>query len=74
MIDGQFILNDSHTIMIYLCDKYGNVKLPHLCPRDYLLRLNILNMLFYEGSVLYRRYIHLLVSELNDEAKTLSRG
>uniref|UniRef100_A0A1B0AKP8 GST N-terminal domain-containing protein n=1 Tax=Glossina palpalis gambiensis TaxID=67801 RepID=A0A1B0AKP8_9MUSC len=64
LIDGNLTLYDGHTIMIYLCDKFAHAYNPQLCPKRYLTRLEVLNLLFYEGCVLYRRHSHLLTDIL----------
>ncbi|XP_073845817.1 uncharacterized protein [Musca autumnalis] len=53
-------LCDGHTIMMYLCDKYAAARLPHLFPCDYMARMEIQNMLFYEAGILYQLYFQMM--------------
>lgn len=59
---GKLILYDSQTIMIYLCDQYSCGQLPPICPQKYIPRLELLNLLFYEGGILYRRHSQIMVN------------
>ncbi|XP_059614690.1 glutathione S-transferase E14-like [Phlebotomus argentipes] len=51
--DGNLILTDSHSILMYLCDKYG--KSSSLFPKDETLRYKIVNRLFFNGCLFFRR-------------------
>lgn len=51
--DSKVTLTDSHAILIYLCENYGNENSP-LWPSDPMERIKILNKLFYSGTVLFR--------------------
>lgn len=64
LVHGKLILYDSQTIMIYLCDQYSCGQLPPICPQQYIPRLELLNLLFYEGSILYRRHSQIMVKPL----------
>uniref|UniRef100_A0A1B0AZ92 Uncharacterized protein n=1 Tax=Glossina palpalis gambiensis TaxID=67801 RepID=A0A1B0AZ92_9MUSC len=64
LIDGPVTLYDGHTIMIYLCDKYAFQHGPPVMPKDYLGRLEIFNLLFFEACVLHRCHSHLLTDIL----------
>lgn len=52
--DSSVTLTDSHAILIYLCENYGE-KNTTLWPSDPIERINVLNKLFYSGTVLFRR-------------------
>lgn len=59
--DNNVILTDSHAIMIYLCEKFGKNR-ADLWPTDPFERINVLNKLFYSGTVLFRRDSDAIVS------------
>ncbi|XP_059226482.1 uncharacterized protein LOC106083724 [Stomoxys calcitrans] len=67
LIDGKITLSDGHTIMMYLCDKYASECLPHLWPSDYFLRLELLNMMFYEAGVLNQLHRQIMSDILVDK-------
>lgn len=52
--DSKVTLTDSHAILIYLCENYGNEN-SHLWPSDPIERISVLNKLFYSGTLLFRR-------------------
>uniref|UniRef100_A0A1I8N272 Uncharacterized protein n=1 Tax=Musca domestica TaxID=7370 RepID=A0A1I8N272_MUSDO len=60
LLEGNLKLCDGHTIMMYLCDKYAAARLPHLYPCDYMARMEIQNMLFYEAGILYQLYSRIM--------------
>lgn len=62
-MEGNLKLCDGHTIMMYLCDKYAAARLPHLYPCDYMARMEIQNMLFYEAGILYQLYSRVMVRQ-----------
>lgn len=62
LVHGKLILYDCQTIMIYLCDQNASGQLPPICPQKYITRLELLNLLFYEGCILYRRHSQIMVS------------
>uniref|UniRef100_A0A1A9WI10 GST N-terminal domain-containing protein n=1 Tax=Glossina brevipalpis TaxID=37001 RepID=A0A1A9WI10_9MUSC len=64
LVDGNVTLYDGHTIMIYLCDKYASKYGPPVMPKDYLARLEIFNLLFFEACVLHRCHSHFLTDIL----------
>ncbi|XP_055689039.1 glutathione S-transferase E14-like [Lutzomyia longipalpis] len=52
--DNDLILTDSHAILLYLCEKHDNSG--RLFPKDDPnLRFRILNKLFYNGCLFFRR-------------------
>lgn len=51
--DANVCLTDSHAILIYLCEHYGNNT--KLWPSYSIRRINVLNKLFYSGALLFRR-------------------
>lgn len=51
LVDGDFVLWDSHAISIYLVEKYG--KNDQLYPKDLILRSKINQRLFFDASVLF---------------------
>lgn len=59
--DNEVTLTDSHSILIYLCEKYGKDN-THLWPTKSIERINILNKLFYSGTLLFRRDSDLMVN------------
>lgn len=59
--DSKVTLTDSHTIMIYLCEQYG--KTNELWPSNPIDRINVLNKLFYSGTLLFRRDSDAIVIE-----------
>lgn len=52
--DESVTLTDSHAILIYLCEKHANDNCD-LWPTDPIERINVLNKLFYSGTLLFRR-------------------
>lgn len=50
--DGDLTLTDSHAILIYLASKYGPET--NFYPNDEISRIQIINKLFFESSVLFR--------------------
>lgn len=59
--DSSVTLTDSHAILIYLCETYGKSD-NFLWPSDPLERINVLNKLFYSGTLLFRRDSDAIVS------------
>lgn len=59
--DDKVTLTDSHSILIYLCEKHAE-KSAGLWPADPIERINVLNKLFYSGTVLFRRDSDAIVS------------
>ncbi|KAL5286781.1 hypothetical protein ACFFRR_008035 [Megaselia abdita] len=54
--DDKITLTDSHSILIYLCEQYGGDGGKLLYPsEDRLLRTKVINQLFFESSILFRR-------------------
>lgn len=53
-------LNDSHCILIYLCENY--CKDDSLWPTDPIQRIRVLSKLFYSGTLLFRRDSDAIVS------------
>lgn len=53
--DSNVTLTDSHSILIYLCEQYGGKVGAKLWPSDPIDRINVLNTLFYSGTLLFRR-------------------
>lgn len=53
--DSNVTLTDSHSILIYLCEHYGGQSANQLWPSDSIDRINVLNTLFYSGTLLFRR-------------------
>lgn len=64
--DDDVTLTDSHAILIYLCEKYGKHE-PDLWPIDTIQRINVLNKLFYSGTLLFRRDSDAIVSIIISE-------
>ncbi|XP_065368898.1 uncharacterized protein GstE14 [Calliphora vicina] len=60
LVDGNVTLCNGHSILIYLCEKYAPLNLANVCPCDYISRLRLMSLLFYEGCILFRRLYHLL--------------
>lgn len=60
--DANVTLTDSHSILIYLCEKYGGDLGKQLYPTDAIDRINVLNKLFYSGTLLFRRDSDAIVS------------
>lgn len=60
--DDHVTLTDSHSILIYLCEKYGGDLGKKLYPTDPIDRINVLNKLFYSGTLLFRRDSDAVVS------------
>lgn len=60
--DDKVTLTDSHSIAIYLCGKYAD-KSKQIWPTEPVERINVLNKLFYSGTVLFRRDSDAIVSE-----------
>ncbi|XP_055380206.1 glutathione S-transferase E14 [Condylostylus longicornis] len=54
LLDGEIVLRDSHTILIYLSEKYQNQN-NCLYFSGRLEQLNIIDKMFFESSVLFRR-------------------
>ncbi|GAB0098246.1 Glutathione S-transferase E14 [Sergentomyia squamirostris] len=50
--DEQCTLTDSQAILMYLCDRYGSTS---LFPKDPSLRYRIINRLFFNGCLFFRR-------------------
>ncbi|XP_075167802.1 glutathione S transferase E14 [Haematobia irritans] len=71
LVDGKITLSDGHIIMMYLCDKYAGEHFPHLWPRDYFHRLELLNMLFYEAGVLNQLHKRLLMDILVNKSSNV---
>lgn len=59
--DANITLTDSHAILIYLIEKYGEPG-NNLWPSDPIDRINVLNKLFYSGTLLFRRDSDAIVS------------
>lgn len=60
--DSKVTLTDSHSILIYLCEQYGDKLGNQLWPIDPIDRINVLNKLFYSGTLLFRRDSDAIVS------------
>ncbi|XP_072942788.1 glutathione S-transferase 1-like [Epargyreus clarus] len=58
--DGNFILADSHAIIIYLASKYGGDKGASLYPSDIQQRSIIHQRLFLDASILFPRLIAII--------------
>lgn len=63
--DEKVTLTDSHAILIYLCENYGG-KESNLWPSHPIERINVLNKLFYSGTLLFRRDSDAIVSIIFD--------
>lgn len=61
--DNKVTLTDSHSILIYLCEKNAD-KSAQLWPTDQIDRINVLDKLFYSGTLLFRRDSDAIVSEI----------
>lgn len=61
--DTNVTLTDSHAILIYLCEKYGKQFGQKLWPSEPIDRINVLNTLFYSGTLLFRRDSDAIVSK-----------
>ncbi|CAB3221424.1 unnamed protein product [Arctia plantaginis] len=55
LVDGDFVLSDSHAIMIYLLSKYGGDKSEALYPSDPHMRAAVNQILFFDASVYFIR-------------------
>ncbi|XP_055708196.1 glutathione S-transferase E14-like [Phlebotomus papatasi] len=51
--DQDIVLTDSHVILMYLCEKYG--KSTNLFPKEDALRYTVLNRLFFNATLFFRR-------------------
>lgn len=60
--DSKVTLTDSHSILIYLCEQYGGKLGNQLWPSDPIDRINVLNKIFYSGTLLFRRDSDAIVS------------
>lgn len=56
---NDIVLTDSHAILIYLSEKFNGGDLWPVDPVD---RINVLNKLFYSGTLLFRRDSDAIVS------------
>lgn len=59
--DSSVTLTDSHAILVYLCENYSKED-SSLWPSDPIERINVLNKLFYSGTILFRRDSDAIVS------------
>lgn len=55
LIDGDYVLSDSHAIMIYLLSKYGGNKSETLYPNDLQIRAAVNQALFFDAGVYFIR-------------------
>ncbi|XP_017836071.1 glutathione S-transferase E14 [Drosophila busckii] len=53
LVHGELVLTDSHVILIHLVEQFDADGT--LWPRDYQARMKVLNRLFFECSMLFRR-------------------
>lgn len=72
-------LTDSHAIMIYLCEQFGSGDGNSvLWPKDATERIQVLNRLFYSGTLLFRRdsdaIVILCFLPISDGSKANGRG
>ncbi|XP_075992918.1 uncharacterized protein LOC142987865 [Anticarsia gemmatalis] len=58
LIDGDFVLSDSHAIVKYLLTKYGGDKAETLYPSDLRTRALVDQALFFDAGVLFVRIKH----------------
>lgn len=55
LVDGDFILSDSHAIMIYLLSKYGGEKSESLYPSDPRTRAIVNQVMFFDTGIFFVR-------------------
>ncbi|KAJ8725907.1 hypothetical protein PYW08_004090 [Mythimna loreyi] len=55
LVDDDFVLSDSHAIMIYLLSKYGGEKAEALYPRDVRTRATVNQVMFFDTGILFVR-------------------
>ncbi|TMW39628.1 hypothetical protein DOY81_015292, partial [Sarcophaga bullata] len=60
LVDGGVTLCHGPTIMMYLCEKYGSPVLKNIFPRDYVSRLKIISLFFYEAYFMHKYLGHML--------------
>lgn len=58
--DGELILNDSHSILLYLAETYGAGT--NLLPIEPELRAKVIDRLLFNATVLFRRDSEAFVS------------
>lgn len=61
--DGELILNDSHSILLYLAETYGAGT--DLLPIEPKLRAKVIDRLLFNATVLFRRDSEAFVSFQN---------
>ncbi|XP_053962547.1 glutathione S-transferase E14-like [Anastrepha ludens] len=56
LVHNDLVITDSHPILMHICEKFEKSNEgEELWPRNYEERIRVLNMLFFECSVLFRR-------------------
>lgn len=64
--NGGVTLCHAQTIMIYLCEKYCSPMLKNLYPRDFIARLRIISVFFYNDNYLQKYLNHILVNRFRN--------
>ncbi|CAD7014497.1 unnamed protein product [Ceratitis capitata] len=56
LVHDELVITDSHIILMHLCEKFEkDSESEKLWPQEYVERIRVMNMLFFECSVLFRR-------------------